>query len=538
MNKILKFIIYILLIVIIVSTYVYFTSFYNVTFIVDGKTTQKKVRKGDSLPKEIPIKAGYKFLYWIDDSTIVDNTYTLNYDAVLVAVFDKIIPVNTYTVTFDTDGGSNIESQIVNDGQLVVEPDAPTKIGYIFNEWIYNDESYDFNSVVNQNITLKASYVKENDKTYLVRFDTNGGSAISSKMVIENGQVRKPANPIKLGYIFTEWQLNGVKYDFNSNVTHDITLKAVYTIDNRKLYTISFDTKGGNKIPNQMVRLHDKAVRPINPEKEGYTFINWLYDSNIFDFSTNITKDITLEAAYIKTDLEADGNSYVVTFNSDGGTYIPLQLIENGNKIEKPIDPEKEGYTFIEWLYNGEKYDFDLPVSGAMTLRASYKKNETEIETEKPIVESKKYTITFDTNGGNVLPNQTVEEGNKVYKPSNPEKEGYIFKYWSFNGVEYDFNTNVTSNINLIAVYEKDETYVKTYTVTFNTDGGSKIDNQTLNEGEKISKPTNPEKECYIFSHWEYEGTEYNFNAPIKKDITLKAIYNVEPTTNESNDNE
>ena len=84
MNKILKFIIYILLIVIIVSTYVYFTSFYTVTFIVDGKTTQKKVLKGDSLPKEIPVKSGYKFLYWIDDSTIVDNTYTLNNDAVLM----------------------------------------------------------------------------------------------------------------------------------------------------------------------------------------------------------------------------------------------------------------------------------------------------------------------------------------------------------------------------------------------------------------------------------------------------------------------
>ena len=123
MNKILKIIIYILLVVILVSTYVYFTNFYTVTFITDDKVVQKKIRKGDSLPKEIPVKSGYKFLYWIDDSTIVDNSYVLSYDAVLVAVFDKIITTNTYTVTFDTDDGSVINNQIINEGDKIIEND-------------------------------------------------------------------------------------------------------------------------------------------------------------------------------------------------------------------------------------------------------------------------------------------------------------------------------------------------------------------------------------------------------------------------------
>ena len=50
---------------------------------------------------------------------------------------------------------------------------------------------------------------------------------------------------------------------------------------------------------------------------------------------------------------------YVVTFNSNGGNTISEQNIEEGMSVKKPQDPEKEGYIFIEWLLNGESYDFN-----------------------------------------------------------------------------------------------------------------------------------------------------------------------------------
>ena len=525
MNKILKIIIYILLGVILISTYVYFASFYTVTFITDSKVVQKKIRKGDSLPKEIPVKSGYKFLYWVDDSTIVDSSYVLNYDAVLVAVFDKIITANTYTVTFDTDGGSVINNQIVGEGDKIIEPENPTKEGYIFKEWVYNDETFDFNTEITNNITLKSTYIKENEKTYLVSFNTNGGNKISDKIVLANESISRPSNPIKPGYVFKEWQLNGSTFDFNTKINQNITLNAIYTIDNRKIYTISFDTKGGNEISNQMVRSNDKVVKPQNPVKKGYTFVNWLYESNIFDFNTKVNKNMTLEATYIKNNDGADGNSYVVTFDSDGGTNIPLQLIEKGNKVSKPENPTKEGYTFIEWQLDNVMFDFNSPVTSSITIKAIYKKDGEEVEKTG---ESKKYTITFDTKGGSEISNQIVEEGYKVYKPEKPTKEGYIFKYWSYNNTEYDFNTDVNSDITLIAVYEKDLSYKKKYTITFDTDGGSVINNQIVYEGDKIIEPENPTKEGYKFLRWEYNGTEYNFNAPVSNNISLKAIYTIE----------
>ena len=69
--------------------------------------------------------------------------------------------------------------------------------------------------------------------------------------------------------------------------------------------------------------------------------------------------------------------------------------------------------------------------------------------------ETKKYTVTFNTDGGNEISSKEVNEGEKVEKPENPTKEGYTFVKWQLNGEDYDFETVVTGNIELKAVWEK-----------------------------------------------------------------------------------
>ena len=74
-------------------------------------------------------------------------------------------PVNKYTVTFYTDGGSNISSQTIEEGKTVTKPSEPTKEGYTFKGWYLNDSLYNFDSKVTSNITLKAKW---SQKTYIV----------------------------------------------------------------------------------------------------------------------------------------------------------------------------------------------------------------------------------------------------------------------------------------------------------------------------------------------------------------------------------
>lgn len=147
----------------------------------------------------------------------------------------------------------------------------------------------------------------------------------------------------------------------------------------------------------------------------------------------------------------AKSTTYEVTFDSSGGTAIKSQRIKEGEKVEKPKNPKKEGFTFIEWLHNGEAYDFGKSVTENITLVASYSINEgTEL-----------VLVSFDADNG-TLPNVVeIAKGNSVTAPPTPQKQGYEFTGWYFNDEKYDFSTEICENITLIAKWEADESAKK-----------------------------------------------------------------------------
>lgn len=214
---------------------------------------------------------------------------------------------------------------------------------------------------------------------------------------------------------------------------------------------------------------------------------------------------------------------YTVTFETNGGSSIESQAVEEGNTVLKPADPTKEGYTFDGW-YSDEAlstiYDFGTPVTEDITLYAKWDEVRATI-----------YTVTFETNGGNMIEPQTVEEGNTATKPEDPEKEGYTFEGW-YEDEElinvYDFETPVTANITLYAKWDEvNDTGI--YTVSFETSGGSVISDQAVYAGDCVIQPQNPVKEGYVFAGWysDQELTEeYDFTTPVEKDFTLYAAWN------------
>ena len=317
--KFIQFIFYISLIAVIVYFGVRYINYYKVTFVIEDTARTKLVKKGEVLKElEEPEKEGYTFLYWMEDYTIIDDDYEVKYDVVLNAVFEKSTEIESYYVTFDSDGGTDIESQMVNEGDIAIEPNVPQKPGYIFKEWQLNGTLYDFNTPIDNDIELKATYISNSSKSYVVTFNTYGGSKIANKYVNENNTIKKPTDPVRNGYIFKEWQLNGKKYDFNTKIRSNITLDAVYTIDNREIYTIEFDTKGGNNIKTQMVRSGEKVVVPSNPVKNGYKFSNWIYNNKIYNFDTKVSSNMTLEAVYVKKETKPQYiNKKIREYSSD-----------------------------------------------------------------------------------------------------------------------------------------------------------------------------------------------------------------------------
>lgn len=134
----------------------------------------------------------------------------------------------TYKVNFDSDGGTKIKSEIVEENKKVDEPEVPKKDGYIFVSWMLDGEVYDFSSKVTKDITLVSDWEKVNEKevTYIVKFDSNGGTTIQNQIIKENELVKKPQDPIKNGYVFKGWKMDTVYYNFDTPVIKNIILVA------------------------------------------------------------------------------------------------------------------------------------------------------------------------------------------------------------------------------------------------------------------------------------------------------------------------
>ena len=139
------------------------------------------------------------------------------------------------------------------------------------------------------------------------------------------------------------------------------------------VYTVSFNSNGGSSVESQSVVEGDVVEKPTDPTKDGYLFVQWLLDGEKYDFSSKVNSNITLIAEWLKQEEEKE---YItIKFNSDGGSTIANQIIENGNKVEKPSDPTKDGYTFVEWQLNNSAYNFETVVTENMELVAKWEKN-------------------------------------------------------------------------------------------------------------------------------------------------------------------
>lgn len=131
-----------------------------------------------------------------------------------------------------------------------------------------------------------------------------------------------------------------------------------------------------------------------------------------------------------------------------------------------------------------------------------------------------KYSIYFETGTGEVILTQYVSKNEKINKPIEPTKEGYIFKEWQLDGETYDFDTIVESDIVLTAKWIKEE-YI---TINFNTNSEYNIESKKILKGDTIDELPKSIKENYEFIGWYLNGKLYD-NEEIYSDIILNAEY-------------
>lgn len=223
----------------------------------------------------------------------------------------------------------------------------------------------------------------------------------------------------------------------------------------------------------------------------------------------------------------------VYNYNYDGKT---KKVIIGNNKKVEDLKITRENYAFEGWYLNNKLYDFTKPINKNLILVAKWKKlKEDEV------------VITFDSDGGTQVENQIIKKGDLIKVPEVPIKDKYVFEGWYINDVMFNFDSVVSENLTLTAKWQKLETNSNnnittkskennkntsteksTYTIIFDSDGGSYVAPQEIIKGSKVTEPQPPTKNGYSFKYWSNGGplssTTFKYYVPYK-DTILKAIW-------------
>ena len=295
-------------------------------------------------------RAGYTQVGWstVDGGEKVygfEDIYTKNEALTLYPVWNT----NKYTITFDTNGGSEIALITQDYGTEITTPDNPTRKGYTFKGW---DKEIP-ETMPAENITVKAQW---EINQYTITFDTNGGSEIAPITQDYGTEITAPDNPTRKGYTFKGWD----KEIPETMPAENMTVKAQWEINQ---YTITFDTNGGSEIVPITQDYGTEITVPDNPTRKGYTFKGW--DKEIPEAMP--AENITVKAQW-------KINQYTITFDTNGGSEIAPITQDYGTEITAPDNPTRKGYTFKGW---DKEIPETMPAEN-ITITARWK------DTEKP----------------------------------------------------------------------------------------------------------------------------------------------------------
>ena len=237
-----------------------------------------------------------------------------------------------------------------------------------------------------------------------------------------------------------------------SDVTVSATFKAVYTV--------TFDSNGGSAVDSVKVDSGKSVAKPADPTREGYIFGEWQLYGKPYEFTAGVMSNITLKATW--TEIPAPA-TYTVTFDSNGGSKVEAAKVESGRTATKPTDPTREGYTFGEWQLDGKAYDFSTPVTGNVTLKATW----TEDVDPEPAVEGQTMHRLYNPNSGeHFYTSSELEYTNLVSLGWHDEGVGWqapeksntpVYRLYNANGGEHHFTMSKVERDNLISLGWNDE---------------------------------------------------------------------------------
>ena len=252
--------------------------------------------------------------------------------------------------------------------------------------------------------------------------------------------------------------------------TADGSAKIPLKVTSGMVHAVTFNSNGGSGVGSQSVPDGSSAIAPAPPVMTGYTFGGWFSDPALtaaFVFTAPITGDTTLYAKWAI-------NSYAVTFNSNGGSLVPNQIVNYNAMATIPTPPVMTGYTFGGWFSDAAltaAFVFTTPIIGDMTFYAKWTINS--------------YAVTFNSNGGSIVPSQIVNYNAMATAPTAPTKTGYTFNGWFSDAAlatAFVFTSPITGDTTLSAKWT-----INSYPLTVTLAGGGTVSGSTTGTPATLS---------------------------------------------------
>ena len=200
--------------------------------------------------------------------------------------------------------------------------------------------------------------------------------------------------------------------------------------------------------------------------------------------------------------------SYMVTFDTRGGKAYPAKSVKSGDLLDLSSSPEWTD--LAQYSFNG----WSLDAAGTQPIDLKTYRVSGDVILFAQWTSTRRYTVTFDAQGGESVPAQEVKQGDAVTVPKDPSRVGYTFAGWSWSKSYLD-----KVDFNALRIWKDTTVYAswtRNYTVRFDSNGGSTVPDQTVVQDGQVSVPKDPSRVGYTFAGWSWSKSyldKVDFNA-------------------------
>ena len=274
---------------------------YQIALTLDGGSAENPATytiESEAITLTNPTKTGHTFKGWkLNGEGDALMEVTIAHGSTGDKAYTATWQINQYTISFNSNGGTEVDAIKQDYASEVTAPDDPTRTGYTFAGWTPAVPE----TIPAENIELTAQWTINQ---YTITFNSNGGTEVDAIQQNYASEVTAPANPTREGYTFAGWDAEIPATIPAQNVTINATWTAI-------VYTLSYNLDGGDVATANPTNytIESENFTLNNPTRDGYDFLGW----------TGTGLDAATESVVIATGSTGD-RSYTATWGKKSFT--------------------------------------------------------------------------------------------------------------------------------------------------------------------------------------------------------------------------